>query len=101
MKVATALHASGGGAVLERPPAFDQSQLDTLPVTHEGGDPGRAKDGIGGAPGAATAARFCSWMTCATPRMSVAIVTTVLSSRISNQASSRLPFLVPQYHPVK
>jgi len=44
MKVATASHASGG-AVLERPPAFDQSQLDTLPVTQEGGDPGRLKDG--------------------------------------------------------
>ncbi|CAL4953798.1 unnamed protein product [Urochloa decumbens] len=39
-------HASGGGggAVLERP-AFDQSQLDTLPVTQEGGDPGRLRDG--------------------------------------------------------
>jgi len=47
MKVATAPHASGGGggAVLERPPAFDQSQLDTLPVTQEGRDPGRLKDG--------------------------------------------------------
>lgn len=37
-------HASSGGAVLERP-AFDQSQLDTLPVTQEGGDPGRLKGG--------------------------------------------------------
>ncbi|CAD6236076.1 unnamed protein product [Miscanthus lutarioriparius] len=47
MKVATAPQASGGGggAVLERPPAFDQSQLDTLPVTQEGRDPGRLKDG--------------------------------------------------------
>ncbi|OEL13416.1 hypothetical protein BAE44_0025571 [Dichanthelium oligosanthes] len=43
--VVAAPHASiGGGAVLERP-AFDQSQLDTLPVTQEGGDPGRLKDG--------------------------------------------------------
>ncbi|CAO2177666.1 unnamed protein product [Urochloa humidicola] len=43
--VAAPPHASsGGGAVLERP-AFDQSQLDTLPVTQEGGDPGRLKDG--------------------------------------------------------
>jgi hypothetical protein len=47
MKVATAPHASGGGggAVLERPPAFDQSQLDMLPVTQEGVDPGRLRDG--------------------------------------------------------
>lgn len=44
MKVATAPHASSGGAVLERP-AFDQSQLDTLPVTQEGGDPGRLRGG--------------------------------------------------------
>ncbi|RCV27996.1 hypothetical protein SEVIR_5G376000v4 [Setaria viridis] len=43
--VVAAPHASGGGgAVLERP-AFDQSQLDTLPVTQEGGDPGRLRDG--------------------------------------------------------
>ena len=35
---------SGGGAVLERP-AFDQSQLDVLPVAEEGGNPGRLKDG--------------------------------------------------------
>ncbi|CAL4946707.1 unnamed protein product [Urochloa decumbens] len=42
--VAAPPHASGGGAVLERP-AFDQSQLDTLPVTQEGGDPGRLRDG--------------------------------------------------------
>jgi len=41
--VAAAPHASGG-AVLERP-AFDQSQLDALPVAEEGGDPGRLKDG--------------------------------------------------------
>lgn len=41
---ATMPQASGGGTVLERPPAFDQSQLDTLP-TQEGGDPGRLKDG--------------------------------------------------------
>ncbi|KAB8084160.1 hypothetical protein EE612_006652 [Oryza sativa] len=33
--VAAVPHASGGGALLERP-AFDQSQLDTLPVTQEG-----------------------------------------------------------------
>ncbi|PUZ54113.1 hypothetical protein GQ55_5G103700 [Panicum hallii var. hallii] len=43
--VAAVPHASGaGGAVLERP-AFDQSQLDALPVAEEGGDPGRLKDG--------------------------------------------------------
>jgi hypothetical protein len=42
--VVAAPHASGGGAVLERP-AFDQSQLDALPVTQEGGDPGRLRDG--------------------------------------------------------
>lgn len=30
--------------MLERP-AFDQSQLDALPVTQEGGDPGRLRDG--------------------------------------------------------
>ncbi|GJN17255.1 hypothetical protein PR202_gb04309 [Eleusine coracana subsp. coracana] len=36
-------HASAGGAVLDRP-AFDQSQLDTLPVPEEGGDTGRLKD---------------------------------------------------------
>jgi hypothetical protein len=33
--VAAVPHASSGGALLERP-AFDQSQLDTLPVTQEG-----------------------------------------------------------------
>ncbi|KAG2592710.1 ATP-dependent Clp protease adapter protein ClpS-like [Panicum virgatum] len=43
--VAPAPHVnSGGGAVLERP-AFDQSQLEALPVAEEGGDPGRLKDG--------------------------------------------------------
>ncbi|GJM92653.1 hypothetical protein PR202_ga09142 [Eleusine coracana subsp. coracana] len=36
-------HANTGGAVLDRP-AFDQSQLDTLPVPEEGGDTGRLKD---------------------------------------------------------
>ncbi|KAL6614221.1 hypothetical protein ACP70R_036491 [Stipagrostis hirtigluma subsp. patula] len=49
--VAAAPHASGsGGAVLDRP-AFDQSQLDALPVTQEGGDPGRLMDGRGSGSG--------------------------------------------------
>ncbi|CAO1946485.1 unnamed protein product [Urochloa humidicola] len=43
--VAAPPHASGGGGVVLERLAFDQSQLDTLPVTQEGGDPGRLKDG--------------------------------------------------------
>ncbi|KAL6853729.1 hypothetical protein ACP4OV_019758 [Aristida adscensionis] len=42
--------ASSGGAVLERP-AFDQSQLDTLPAAEEGGDPGRLGDRRGSGSG--------------------------------------------------
>ncbi|KAF7024473.1 hypothetical protein CFC21_036819 [Triticum aestivum] len=40
---AVARATSAGGAVLD-PPAFDQSQLDTLPPAQEGGDTGRLKD---------------------------------------------------------
>uniref|UniRef100_A0A0D9V7G9 Uncharacterized protein n=1 Tax=Leersia perrieri TaxID=77586 RepID=A0A0D9V7G9_9ORYZ len=43
-------HASSGGALLERP-AFDQSQLETLPVTEEGGDTGRTRDRRGSGSG--------------------------------------------------
>ncbi|KAF0887493.1 hypothetical protein E2562_002224 [Oryza meyeriana var. granulata] len=49
-KVVTVAHASSGGALLERP-AFDQSQLDTLPVTQEGGDTGRMRDRRGSGSG--------------------------------------------------
>ncbi|KAF2953148.1 ATP-dependent Clp protease adapter protein CLPS2, chloroplastic [Oryza sativa Japonica Group] len=48
--VAAVPHASSGGALLERP-AFDQSQLDTLPVTQEGGDTGRMRDRRGSGSG--------------------------------------------------
>uniref|UniRef100_A0A0E0JQM4 Uncharacterized protein n=1 Tax=Oryza punctata TaxID=4537 RepID=A0A0E0JQM4_ORYPU len=48
--VAAVPQASSGGALLERP-AFDQSQLDTLPVTQEGGDTGRMRDRKGSGSG--------------------------------------------------